>query len=143
MDIKRLVIILLFFSLAACGNQPIKMPNEEVYFKNFGLAVCLSSSFQIKELTDDLSKAGNGYVQRGNMAPEAYDELRTLNKLWQQKDYPSKHGGQVKSARCMDFYRSDDLHELYLKHTPCQSKKNWWDKKDYEKSCRANGIRLD
>lgn len=69
------------------------------------------------------------------MSPEAYDELRALNTVWQKKNYPSKHGGQVKSARCMDFYHSDDLHNLYLKHTPCQSKKNWWDEEDYNKSC--------
>ncbi|MBX2846994.1 MAG: hypothetical protein KTR16_01640 [Acidiferrobacterales bacterium] len=82
-----------------------------------------------------LAKQPNGYIQRSNMSPEAYDELRSRNKLWQKKSYPSKHGGQVKSARCMDFYRSDELHNLYLKHTPCDSKENWWDNQDYKKIC--------
>jgi len=141
MDLRRLVLALILASLLGCGNQPAnkmaKMVKEETYFKNFGLAVCLSSSFKIDELTDDLSKAGNGYSQRGNVSPDAYDEIRRLAKVWQAKDYPSKHGGQVKSAKCIDFYHSDDLHQLYLKYTPCQSTKGWWSKEDYIESCRV------
>ena len=136
MDTKKLTLTLLLFSLTACGSQPTKMVKEELYFKNFGIAVCFASSFKIDELTEDLSKAGNGYIQRGNVSLDAYDKLRGLAKLWQKKDYPSKQGGQVKSAKCIDFYNSDDLHQLYLKYTPCKSKKGWWDKDDYIKSCK-------
>ncbi len=122
--------------MISCGSQPAKMAKEEVHFKNFGLATCLASSFKIEELTEDLSKAGNGYIQRGNMSTDAYGELRLMAKSWQEKDYPSKHGGQVRSAKCIDLYNSEELHQLYLKHTPCKSIKNWWDKEDYIKNCK-------
>ncbi len=136
MDIKKLVTLVLCIILAACGSHATKPVKEELYFKNFGLAICFASSFDSEELAKDTNKAVNGYIQRGNMSLDVYDELRDLVKVWQNKDYQSKDGGQVNSAKCIDLYNSDDLHQLYLKHTPCKSLDNWWDKKDYKESCK-------
>lgn len=147
MECKGLILSACLASLFACTSSPDtsspdisqpanKMVKEEQYFKNFGLANCIAASFQIETLTEDLSRTANGYIQRGNMSTEAYDALRRLSAVWQKKDYPSQYGGQVKSAKCMDFYHSDDLHQLYLQHTPCQSIENWWGKADYNKNCR-------
>ena len=85
----------------------------------------------------DFNKSANGYMQRGNMPIEAFEALRSSVDTWLSKDYPSKNGGQVNSAKCFDFYSSEDLAKLFTKYNPCASKASWLDKEEYEKQCRV------
>ena len=104
-------------------------------FENYALAICLGSAFEDDQVRADFNKAASGYMERGHLPIEAYEELRGAVQVWLQKDYPSKRGGQVNSAKCFDFYRSRDLAELFEKHDPCRSKRGWLDMDEYTENC--------
>lgn len=73
-------------------------------------------------------------MARGNVALEAYEELRKVVDSWLAKDFPSKHGGQVQSAKCIAMYNSQELSELFKKYDPCASKTSWLDPSEYTKA---------
>ena len=135
MDLKRLIPIAVMIFAAACSPTPIKKQQEKSYFSNFALAICLGSAFDDDSVKSDFNKAANGYMERGNMPIEAINEMRGLVDSWLKKDYPSKHGGQVNSAKCFDFYHSEELAQLFKKYDPCKSEKGWLSKEDFNKAC--------
>lgn len=134
MDLKKLVLCACFSQLAACSAAHLGQ-QESRYYSNYALAVCLGSAFDDESVKSDFNKAANGYMERGNMPIEAFEELRLVVDAWLAKDYPSKHGGQVNSAKCIDFYNSDELGELFKKYNPCLSKEGWLSEQDFSKSC--------
>lgn len=56
-------------------------------------------------------------MERGDFPLEAYEEVRETANEWLQKDYPSKRGGQVNSAKCIDFYLSEELETILDRYT--------------------------
>jgi hypothetical protein len=117
MDIKRLALTLFASNvLLSCTTIPANKSNEEILFYNYGLAVCLGAAFEDKIVKSDFNKSANGYMERGDMPIEAYEELRAAAKRWLEKSYASKHGGQVNSAKCIDFQRSQEISELFKKY---------------------------
>lgn len=117
MDIKRLALTLFASNvLLSCTTIPANKSNEEILFYNYGLAVCLGAAFEDKIVKSDFNKSANGYMERGDMPIEAYEELRATAKRWLEKSYASKHGGQVNSAKCIDFQRSQEISELFKKY---------------------------
>ncbi len=136
MDTKRLTIsLILTFCLLSCATSPTSKSNEEALFYNYSLAVCLGSAFEDKIVKSDFNKSANGYMERGNMPIEAYEELRASANRWLEKDYPSKNGGQVNSSKCFDFYKSKELFDIFKKYDPCKSKDNWLDPNQYTQQC--------
>lgn len=118
-DIKRLALSLFAANLLlSCATNPAKKKNEEILFYNYGLAVCLGAAFEDKIVKSDFNKSANGYMERGNMPIEAYEELRAAANRWLEKSYASKHGGQINSAKCIDFQRSQEISELFKRHRP-------------------------
>lgn len=114
MDIKRLKLIVLTVFLASCATVERGVKSEEgSLLKNYGLAVCLGAAFESDELGRDVNKSANGYMERGSLPLEAYEAVREAANEWLQRDYPSKHGGQVKSAACIDFYNSAELEAIF------------------------------
>lgn len=69
------------------------------------------------------------------MSLEAYEELRAVNLTWLEKDYPSKHGGQVNSAKCFDLFKSPEVLNLYNRHDPCLPANEWLDPNEMNESC--------
>lgn len=122
-------------STTACATGKNIPQKEKLNFKNYALAVCLGSAFKSDETTSDFNKSANGYMERGNMSLEAYEELRDLVDKWLVKNYPSKHGGQVNSAKCFDLYHSSELTKIFNQYDPCHSKENWISEEDYKESC--------
>ena len=119
MDTKRLTIPLILTSfLLSCATSPAKKSNEEVLFYNYSLAVCLGSAFEDIIVKSDFNKSANGYMERGNMPIESYEELRASVNRWLEKDYPSKNGGQVNSAKCFDFNKSKELIDVFKRYDP-------------------------
>lgn len=136
MDTKRLTILLFLTSfLLSCATSPATKSNEEALFYNYGLAVCLGSAFEDKIAKADFNKSANGYMERSNMPIEAYEELRASANRWLEKNYPSKSGGQVNSAKCFDFHKSKEIFDIFKKYDPCKSKDNWLDLNQYKQQC--------
>ena len=135
MDVKRLGLIIAVLQVVACASAP-KVDNEEKNnFRNYALSVCVGAAFADDQVKADFNKSANGYMERGHMPIEAYEELRGAVQTWLQKDYPSKHGGQVNSAKCIDFYQSLQVAELFDKYDPCKSSESWLSEDDYKSSC--------
>lgn len=111
MDIKRLTLLAVIASLASCSTieRPVEHQEGSSLLQKYGLAVCLGAAFESPELRSDVNKAAVGYMERGDFPLEAYEEVREIANEWLQKDYPSKRGGQVNTAKCIDFYLSEDL----------------------------------
>lgn len=117
MDIKRLNIIAVIAFLASCSTTERAIESgESDLLKNYGLAVCLGAAFESDELRSDVNKAAVGYMERGELPLEAYEDVRETANKWLQKDYSSKHGGQVNSAKCIDFYLSEDLEAVFERY---------------------------
>jgi len=137
MDIKRLVFILSIILLSSCSGNPVAPVKEEIYFKNYALAVCFSSPFEDKSLGEDVNKAINGYIEKGNLGLEDYEEIRKFVDEWREtKNYESKRGGQINFSKCIDMYNSVDLNELYKELTPCSiPSKDWYFPEKYFENC--------
>lgn len=136
MDFKKLAVLgplLLVCSCSSVAEKPVGA--EQGGFKKYAAAVCFGSAFDDDAVKADFNKAANGYMERGNMPLEAYEELRALVNSWLQKDYPSKHGGQMQSAKCFALYDSAELQSLYEKHNPCASEEGWLSSADYNEAC--------
>ncbi len=138
MDVKRLVLLSLFVLISACTTSAGIVNQERLYFSNYALAICLGSSFKAEDVKADFNKSANGYMERGNIPIEAFEELRGLVDTWLEKNYPSKHGGQINSAKCFDLYHSSELTSLFEKYDPCGTKDSWLSSDDYEKSCKSS-----
>lgn len=135
MDVKRLGFIAAIFQIVACTQTKDFVKKEQTYFENYALAICLGSAFEDDRVKADFNKSASGYMERGHMSIEAYEELRSAVPGWLKKDYPSKHGDQVNSAKCFDFYRSSELAEMFNKYDPCRSKAGWLDTDEYAENC--------
>lgn len=135
MDIKRLTVVFLAFVGVGCAAVPAHDSTEYENFKNFAMAICVGSAFSDEAVKSDFNKSANGFMERGNMPLEAYGDLRALVNKWLNKNYPSKHGGQVSSAKCFDLVNSQELVQLYGKYDPCDSKAGWLSQENFEKSC--------
>lgn len=118
MDLKKLTSLSLLLGTVSCATTPPSPVTEDVLLKNYALAVCLGGAFEAEAAKKDLNKAASGYMERGSAPIEAYEQVRQLANVWLAKDYPSKHGGQVNSAKCIDFFQSTELHELVEQHNP-------------------------
>lgn len=137
MVIKKLITLTLLSFILSCSQNNFKNTSEENNFLNYALSICLGSAFENEITKSDFNKSANGFMERGNMPLEAYEELRTLVDIWLQKNYPSKHGGQVNSAKCIDFYVSNDVQLVFGKYNPCKSKGSWLNEEDFSRSCTS------
>lgn len=139
MDIRQLTSGVLIIALAGCTTSPTPSPQQEQpelrMFRHYALAICLGAAFKDTPVTSDLNKAANGYFERGNMPLEAYEELREISGSWLEKDYPSKHGEQVNSAKCFDFAQSLQITTLYEKYNPCRREDDWLDPQAFIEAC--------
>ena len=117
MDIKTIALSLFATSLLqSCAPTPNL--NEEILFQNYGLAACLGAAFEDKIFKGDFYKSANGYLEPCILPIEAYEERRATAKWWSVKNYISKHCGQINSANCIDFHRTQEISELFKKHSP-------------------------
>ena len=80
--------------------------------RNFAFMVCLGTASEGQPIAEDFNRAATGYMERSDISIEQIGEVRALVKTWLAKDYPSKHGGQVNTAKCVDMYHSNDLTEV-------------------------------
>lgn len=112
MDFKKLAILSGLLGVVSCATKSPSQATEDALLKNYALAVCLGGAFETEATKQDLNKAANGYMERGNAPIDAYEQVRKLASVWLAKDYRSKHGGQIDSAKCIDFFQSAELHEL-------------------------------
>lgn len=135
MDTKKLILGITVSLIVACTPTKNTSTQESLHFRNYSLAICLGSAFESEETKSDFNKAANGYMERGNMPIEGHEEARLLVDTWLNKNYQSKHGGQVNSAKCFDLYHSSELSKLFERFDPCQSKDSWLSEDDYYKSC--------
>lgn len=137
MGIKKIILIFMcifpFMYIATCSASTTL---EEKAFKKFTFSICLGTAFNMEGVKDDANKSSNAYRIRGNMSGKALDEARHLANEWLKKSYLSKSGGQIQIMKCIDLYESKELLNLYKKHTPCNSKTNWYDTEDYKKQCK-------
>ncbi len=116
-NISRVFLLLM----VSCSNSAGQITKEKIGFENYAILSCIGMTFdQSESLVNDVNSALNGYMQKGHMPLEAYEELRELAKVWMNKDYPRKSGGQVHSAKCMDFFRSEEFQSIYNKYDPCE-----------------------
>lgn len=138
MGVKRIVLILCILQTSACSASNA-VTQEELYFKNLALSICLGAAFDHDEVVrSDFNKAANGYMEKGNMPIEAIEEIRGRVDEWLEKDYRSKQGGQVNSAKCFDFRNSQELADVFNNHDPCSSRAAWLDDEDFKASCRTD-----
>lgn len=136
MDFGKLVFSGSLALVCSCSSVAEKaVTSEHETFNDYATAICLGTAFDDNAVKADFNKAANGYMERGNMPLEAYEELRVLVNSWLQKDYPSKRGGQVQSAKCFDLRGSGELRALYEQYNPCSSEEGWFSQADYQKAC--------
>lgn len=137
MDIKKLAALTLTIPFAACTATPVKPAPEEVLFNNIALAICMGSIADNGTSKTDFNRTAMSYFERSNLSPDSLERIRELSSQWLKKSYPSKHGGQINNAKCIDMLNSQDLQRLYQKETPCSSVDSWLSKDDFNKSCIA------
>lgn len=135
MDVKRLALAIISVIGVGCTAVPGHDSTEYENFKNFAMAICVGSAFSDEAVKADFNKSASGFMERGNMPLNAYEDLRNLVDRWLNKDYPSKHGGQVNSAKCFGLVGSQELAQLYDKHDPCDSEEGWLSRESFEESC--------
>lgn len=135
MDIKRLIPTACFLLMQGCTSAQNQENMELTNFRSYALATCLGAAFKDPAVQSDFNKAANGFMERGHMSLEAYEELRAVNLTWLEKDYPSKHGGQVNSAKCFDLFKSPEVLNLYNKHDPCLLVNEWLDPNEFKEAC--------
>ena len=136
MDIKGLGVIVLLPVMAGCSMTKIKQASpEEINFKKYAYAICIGSAFEADEVKSDASRSANGYMEYGNISLDAYQELRERVDYWLDKPYLSKSGGSLQIMKCNDFYHSDEISNIYMKHDPCRSSDGWLDLDEYKTQC--------
>ncbi|MGN0920192.1 MAG: T6SS amidase immunity protein Tai4 family protein [Cellvibrio sp.] len=135
MGFKRIVLALGVSLAPGCATVQPENTKEFENFRNYALGVCLGAAFPGSEVASDVNKALNGYLDRGNMSLEAYDEIRVFTQVWLAKDYSSKSGTQIQSMKCFDFSASDDVVSIYKKYDPCKSKQAWLDGACFVEAC--------
>lgn len=136
MDFEKLAFLGSLLFVSSCASMTEKdMSSENESFEKYAAAICFGSAFDSDAVKADFNKAANGFMEQGNMPLEAYEELRLLVKGWLQKDYPSKHGGQVQSAKCFDLIDSAELQLLFETYNPCSSREDWLSETDYNRAC--------
>lgn len=136
---KQTLLIFTTLIISACSTHktfhaPVK---ESQYFKNYALAICLGGSFNETHFNIDISKSLNGYIDKGSLGLEDYEEIRTFVKHWKDTTKTeSKEGGQIIFIKCMNMYHSNDLDQLYKKLTPYSTlAKEWYIPENYYKNC--------
>ena len=141
MSVTRLILIFLsfcFMSVCHATEHEFKNADEKTIFRNFTLAVCLSTAYQSdsQKLTNDANKAAGAYSQFGHMGFQAYEDATVLIDSWLKKDYQSKSGGQIEIMKCIDLYNSKELAEFFQKYDPCKNPDQWLDKEEYKNRCK-------
>ena len=88
---KRAIYLITILLIFSCSNNPITPVKEESYFKNYALAICFSAPFDDPSLEEDTNKAINGYIEKGNLGLEDYEQIRHFVEQWRTtKHYKSK-----------------------------------------------------
>lgn len=135
MDFKKLAFFILILISSSCAVSEDKTL-EMNRFNDYALLICYGSAFNDSEVKQDFNRGANGVMEDSNISLDAYEELRILisNKL--EENYPSKHGGQVQSLKCLDLIKNPAFHEIFNKFNPCKNKDSWLDESAYESSCK-------
>lgn len=141
MGIKKLTIsFILMLITASCsaGTHSFKNASERTLFRNFTLSVCIGMAYEgeSEKLSSNINKAASGYREYGNISLDAYEEARSVIRVWLKKDYSSKHGGQIELMKCIDLYNHIDLDKIFNKYNPCDSKESWLDQDDFKLRCK-------
>lgn len=136
MDIKRLIIpFAVFAGISACHAHQLNHSTEKQLFKNYALSMCLATEYKEGDIYNDSLKALNGYREFENMSLEANGKLNKAYQKWSVIAYPSKKGGNVELARCIDFQNSDDVVVIFENNNPCKDAQSWNTKEEYNAKC--------
>jgi len=114
MDIKRLILF-LFILVGASASHAHQLNNtsESQLFENYALAMCLASEYTDGDIYNDAITSLNGYREFSNMPLESYTKLNAAYEKWSSIPYPSKEGGDINLARCIDFQNSKDIAVIF------------------------------
>jgi len=114
MDIKRLILF-LFILVGASASHAHQLNNtsEKQLFENYALAMCLASEYTDGDIYNDAITSLNGYREFSNMPLESYAKLNAAYEKWRSIPYPSKEGGDINLARCIDFQKSKDISIIF------------------------------
>jgi len=112
MDIKRLILFILVGASASHAHQ-LNNTSERQLFENYALAMCLASEYTDGDIYNDAITSLNGYREFSNMPLESYAKLNAAHEKWSSIPYPSKEGGDINLARCIDFQNSKDIAVIF------------------------------
>lgn len=92
-----------------------KSPPQNL-FKRYALSTCIADGFPEGEVFSEASAAARGYLELGDLPIEAHTEATLLGREYLKKEYLSKSGAKLTLMKCIDFYKSEELHGIYLKY---------------------------
>lgn len=137
MDTKKLILLLIVFNLFSCSTYNGRTANlENINFFNYAYTICIGSAFNDIEVKEDANRSANGYMIRGNISLDAYQELREHIDTWLSKNYISKSGKSLQLMKCNDFYNSKEIQIIFNKYDPCKSVEGWLDAANFDSQCK-------
>lgn len=137
MEFNKLVCTcILFMFTNACLAYDFKKSSEITLFKNYALSICIATNYENESIYKDAIDSLNGNREFGNIALEAYHELNTSLKKWQNIKYKSKEGNVSELFMCIDFHNSKDVLNIFNKYNPCNNKSNWSSDHEFEIRCK-------
>lgn len=112
----KLTIAVCAAVLCGCSAVTPKSNETEMLFKNYALSSCISYGFDEASAKEAASAAARGYFELGDLPVEAHSEAAMLSKEFLKQEYKSKHNANLSLMKCIDFYQSQELHNIYLQH---------------------------
>ncbi|QTF07919.1 type VI secretion protein [Brenneria izadpanahii] len=110
--INYILAILAILSTPAFGRVDY---TPEEYLKNYALSICLAQGYHSEEVKNDAAAVASGYLEFGDYSLEAHTATRNLAREFLAKQYDSKSGEPMITAKCIDFYHSEKLRDLMSK----------------------------
>lgn len=123
----------LMLGCALQSNSPRNAQWEQ--FQDYAQAICLGSTFDDDSVKQDFNRLASGIFEKSNISIDAVERLRDLIQIQLKKDSPSKHGGQVQSAKCLAVTKSSELREIFELYDPCKNKETWLNPDEYQEAC--------
>lgn len=114
---KRFVLALTLSGLLSvhAGAEPSAPGHSEAtLLQGFALARCLGRT--LPAIKAEAEAAAGGYVERGAVAFEAYEEIDEAAAAFTERAYDSRTGADLSVMQCFDFISSEELAPIVSRH---------------------------
>ena len=81
-------------------------------YHDWALSRCIGQAARDNEDQADAYATAAGYLERGDLGFEVYEEISNLINDYLAKPYSSKHGSELRTMKRIDLYKSEALSNL-------------------------------